>query len=739
MLVSRSDPGNQVIVHDILRLKGRKEGKDTRIKNSKQFLRVLEDESKLGNVKGLSLTSDISLTTLESRNLNAMHKSLRILDLGNWVNFDGDACNRSFKNLRFLKLGDLAVFPFADASKLEKLAVFHNRSKPGMCLPQLPRTLKVIFHQVPELDCEAFENLPLQNLRLLEEFKVESEKPVKLPQGLKLPPSLKVLQLPKCKQLPESFSHLTALESLDLDDCDMESLPQGFAHLAKLKELSMKNCEWLTSLPEGFGSLRSLTRLSLNRCTRLERLAADFGMLSSLKELGMRNCKNLKELPEDISGLTSLQRLDLNGCEKLERLPESFGTLSMQTLSLHYLHCLNELPQSFGKLPSLTALKLWQCDSLACLPDSFGKLRCLTVLELQDCELLVCLPDSFVKLAMLKTLTIKRCLELCRLPKDFGRLSSLERMEVELCPRMEELPQGFGALPALKSLTLKNCSALVKLVEGFGQLACLEELYLKCKSLSCFPDDFGNLKRLNHLRVSWCTRLETLPHDFENLVSLRAVKFATCPMLEARALDTILKLKRCYSVSIEGSGELQKRWDEIQHEEEQYPILMYSDYMRRTPTKRADRVALFHGQRIELNTSRDELIEHKSIQLDKEITTVAVIHCAVDFNKQDLLQRVVEIAKAKAASSRQLRILYVRKIKLDGEIERAMDEGEERESMTQILKKLPHGSLAIPSTDTKRLLLIQHLFFYYSANEELACFMADVGVDDKGLPTLKAP
>ncbi|KAH9312875.1 hypothetical protein KI387_027910 [Taxus chinensis] len=362
MLVSRSDPGNQVIVHDILRLKGRKEGKDTRIKNSKQFLRVLEDESKLGNVKGLSLTSDRSLTTLESRHLNAMHKSLRILDLGNWVNFDGDACDRSFKNLRFLKLGDLAVFPFADASKLEKLAVFHNRSKPGMCLPQLPRTLKVIFHQVPKLDCEEFESLPLQNLRLLEEFKVESEKPVKLPQGLKLPPSLKVLQLPKCKQLPESFSHLTALESLDLDDCDMESLPQGFAHLAKLKELSMKNCEWLTSLPEGFGSLRSLTRLSLNRCTRLERLAADFGMLSSLEELSMRFCENLKELPEDMSGLTSLQQLDLEWCRSWSDCQKVLGR--MQTLTLHS-GSLNEL-QSFGKLRSLTCD---HCENLNELPD----------------------------------------------------------------------------------------------------------------------------------------------------------------------------------------------------------------------------------------------------------------------------------------------------------------------------------------------------------------------------------
>ncbi|KAH9295271.1 hypothetical protein KI387_038859, partial [Taxus chinensis] len=148
------------------------------------------------------------------------------------------------------------------------------------------------------------------------------------------------------------------------------------------------------------------------------------------------------------------------------------------------------------------------------------------------------------------------------------------------------------------------------------------------------------------------------------------------------------------------------------------------------------RVALFHGQRMELNKSRDELIEHKSIQLDcKEITTLAVIHFAVDFNKQELLERVVE--RAKAASSGLLQILYARKIKLDGERERAMDEGEERESMIQILKWLPQGSLAIPFTDTKRLLLVQHLFFRSSANEELACFMADVRVDDKGRPTLQ--
>ncbi|KAH9295290.1 hypothetical protein KI387_038878 [Taxus chinensis] len=311
---------------------------------------------------------------------------------------------------------------------------------------------------------------------------------------------------------------------------------------------------------------------------------------------------------------------------------------------------------------------------------------------------------------MLKTLTIKDCNKLCGLPKDFGRLSSLEKMAVEDCPSIKELPQGFGALPALKILTLKNCSALVKLVAGFGELACLEELH-----------------------VLFCCNLETLPHDFENLASLREVRFYLCSMLEARALDKILKLKRCYHVFFLGSEELEKRWDEIQQEEEEYPILVDHHWFSRDK-ERAESVAVFHGQRIELNESRDELIEHKSIQLDKEISTVIVIHFALDFSKQELLQRVVGMAmeRTKAASSGQLRILYVRKIIL---AERAMDEREERENMTQILKWLPQGSLAIPSTDTKRLLLIQHLFFDSSADEELACFMADVGVDDEGLPT----
>ncbi|KAH9295273.1 hypothetical protein KI387_038861 [Taxus chinensis] len=377
MLVSRSDPGNEVIVHDILRLKGRKEGKATRITNSKKFLHVLEDESKLGNVKGLSLTCDRSLITLESRHLNAMHNSLRLLDLGNWVNFDGDACDRSFKNLRFLKLGDLAVFPFADASKLQKLAVFHNSSWPGMCLPQLPRTLKVIFHKVPEeLDCEAFEKLPLQNLRVLEEFKVEREKPVKLPQGLKLPPSLKVLQLNKCKQLPDKcFSHPASLESLNLDKHEMESLPQGFAHLAKLKVVRMENCEWLSSLPEGFGSLCSLTRLSLNGCTRLEKLSTDFGMLSSLEELSMTHCDNLRALPEGFGSLCSLTRLNLDGCTRLENLAADFGMLSsLEELSMRGCENLNELHEDISGLTSLQELDLRRCFKLQRLPESFGTL-----------------------------------------------------------------------------------------------------------------------------------------------------------------------------------------------------------------------------------------------------------------------------------------------------------------------------------------------------------------------------
>ncbi|GLJ51833.1 hypothetical protein SUGI_1101130 [Cryptomeria japonica] len=122
---------------------------------------------------------------------------------------------------------------------------------------------------------------------------------------------------------------------------------------------------------------------------------------------------------------------------------------------------------------------------------------------------------------------------------------------------------------------------------------------------------------------------------------------------------------------------------------------------------------------------------------DVEDMTVALIALPLhmEFNHHQLIQRFVGVAmeKAKTTSKRgRLRIVYVKRVKQKGET--TEHEREEEECFRQILKSMPIGSCAIPSTDRRRHRLITYLFFNsggYRADNKLACCMVNVGVDDK--------
>ncbi|XP_059068926.1 disease resistance protein TAO1-like [Cryptomeria japonica] len=520
MLINKGDSG-VVIVHDVLRLMGEKEAEHTRISNYKKLLQVTEDEADLRNIKGISLVGNETLVTVETRHLNATCKSLRVLMIGDWVNFNGPLCNRTFQNLRYLSVGDTIHFPFEDTLKLHNLRAFFNRSKDGMNLPKLPRSLRIISHHVPHPYGQSFEALPLQNLLSLQSFIVETRMLVKLPAKFGFPASLLDLKLNCCGQLPKDISILASLERLNLDKCHLEVLPQGIGELKKLKHLSLQDCTKLASLPQDVGLLSSMTCLRLQGCTLLQNLPDDLGKLSALEELSTRDCENLRELPQGFGGLSSLQNLDLTGCIALKRLPESFAKLRIESLNLQSLLSLDELPSCFGNMPCLSHLKLIYCNSLSTLPNSFVHLTCLQTLEINDCSSIVALPG------------------------DFGQLSLLSEMTVEMCPKLKELPHGFQALTALKKLKLICCSSLVSLPSGFGELICLESLYLEGLLISSLPEGFGNLQRLDFLRIRLCFKLEKLPDDFDNLASLTMTYFNYCPELDGAAMERIIKLRHC--------------------------------------------------------------------------------------------------------------------------------------------------------------------------------------------------
>ncbi|KAH9309565.1 hypothetical protein KI387_037476, partial [Taxus chinensis] len=579
MLVTKSDTDDKLIVHDILRMMGTKEAPGTRFTTYRQFSEALRDESNLQNVKGVSLRESSSI---ESRHLNAMHSSLRVLILGDWVTLNGPTCERAFENLRYLQLGDIPTFPFKDASKLKKLAGFHNNSLPGLLLAVLPQTVKYMRQNIiKDVEFEGFERFPLQHLRSLENFTVEvyRRELLKLPEGLNLQPSLVTLHLKGCDQVPEKLSHLTALRRLTLENCNLKVFPKEIGQLVRLEHLNMASNEELTSLGVGFGSPNSLITLNLRGCKLLETLPPNLGLLSSLKTLDLAYCTSLKELPEMLGGLSSLQQLDLEGCRVLEKLSADFGTLtSLKQLNLQFCKNLRALPEYMGGLSLLSDLNVSYCERLEKLPVDLGNLTSLKQLDLSCCSSLKELPPMLGQLSSVQQLDLSWCTNLENLSADFGTWTSLKQLDLHYCKNLRALPEYMGGLSLLSDLNLHGCGRLEKLSVDFERLTSLKKLDLSgcrdlekvsvhfemltsleelnlqlhenmsslsslpqgletltlsdCDKLITLPEELCALQKLKKFELEFCTSFCSLPTGFGKLSSLEAITIRDCPSLK---------------------------------------------------------------------------------------------------------------------------------------------------------------------------------------------------------------
>ncbi|KAM0832609.1 hypothetical protein ACQ4PT_064784 [Festuca glaucescens] len=139
---------------------------------------------------------------------------------------------------------------------------------------------------------------------------------------------------------PDVIQHLSSLETLTLQDEDLEELPK-----------------WLN---ENKGQL---TKLNLIDCNSMASLPHWLGELTSLKKLRLWGCAVLSYLPKSIQQLTSLHTLDITRCPELKCLGESV--------------CL--LPSS------LRELKIWRCNGIKCLPEGMEQLTNLQKLVICNC------------------------------------------------------------------------------------------------------------------------------------------------------------------------------------------------------------------------------------------------------------------------------------------------------------------------------------------------------------------
>ncbi|HLO17397.1 MAG TPA: COR domain-containing protein [Anaerolineales bacterium] len=233
-----------------------------------------------------------------------------------------------------------------------------------------------------------------------------------------------IQEMPELTELPESLSHLTQLQELDLSNHKLTSLPLWLGNLVQLQRLNLSNNQ-LTALPESLGNLKQLWLLDLSH-------------------------NQLKTLPESLGQLIKLQSLILSDNE-LATLPESLGQLTqLQWLSLSNNH-LKILPEWLKELVQLDTLKLSN-NQLTELPEWLERLVQLETLDLASNHFTI-LSDSLKQLNQLQSLDLSNN-QLTTLPEWLGQLKKLYRLIVNY-NQLSDLPDSLAKLDNLRELQLR--------------------------------------------------------------------------------------------------------------------------------------------------------------------------------------------------------------------------------------------------------------------------------------------
>ncbi|KAG2302248.1 hypothetical protein Bca52824_030899 [Brassica carinata] len=275
-----------------------------------------------------------------------------------------------------------------------------------------------------------------------------------------------------------------------------------FLDLSEVKDQTTLDCEHFLRMCN-LRYLKFYNSHCPQECETKNKINIPDGLTLPLKEIRCLHWLKfpMEELPNDFVPI-NLVDLKLPYSE-IKRLWEGEKDLpSLKWVDLNHSSKLNSLSK-LSKAQNLQRLNLEGCTALKTLPRGMKKMKMLAFLNLKGCTSLETLPK--MNLTSLKTLTLSGCSNL----KEFPLISeNIETLYLD-GTAISEFPTNMEKLQRLIILNMKNCQNLEKIPVRVGELKALQELILSaCSKLKYFPE--VKMSSLNILLLDG-TAIEVMP------------------------------------------------------------------------------------------------------------------------------------------------------------------------------------------------------------------------------------
>ncbi|CAN6855904.1 unnamed protein product, partial [Brassica oleracea] len=327
--------------------------------------------------------------------------------------------------------------------------------------------------------------------------------------------------------LPKNFDYLPPkLRLLSWDEYPMRCMPSKFCP-ENLVKFEMQNSK-LEKLWEGVVSLICLKEMDLSGSQNLIEMP-DLSKATNLEELELVDCHRLVKLPSSIPHRNKLMKLYLTNCRNLVTIPTGISLKSLKDLNLNGCSRLRTFPQISTNISNICINE----TSIEEIPSNllFEKLSYLSMKNLRSKKLWERVKPLTLLTAMLSpslmSLHLSDIPTLVELPCSFQNLHQLVKLEISNCVNMETLPTGIN-LKSLEYLNLSGCSRL----RAFPDISTnIQKLTLSKTAIEEIPFWIETLSELRTLEMNGCNKLKSVSLNFCKLKHLRRVEFSDCKAL----------------------------------------------------------------------------------------------------------------------------------------------------------------------------------------------------------------